>query len=170
VRLITRFSGIATGLTAFGGKIAVLLMMIHIGFDLVLRVVIGTAPEGMPETVARIYMVMIVFLPLAMAQSTGRQIEVAFFAEHMPAAVRRVQTVFAALVTAGVAGLLAYLCFGVALEATKRGERLDLLHASLPIWPARWAVFAGFAALALCALLQPFAPRPALPDPLEKAA
>ena len=170
MRLIARLSGIATDLTAFIGKIAVLLMMVHIGFDLVLRVIVGTAPEGMPEAVARIYMVMVVFLPLALAQSTGRQIEVAFFAEHMPAAVQRVQTLFAALVTAGVAGLLAYLSFDVALEATRRGERLDLLAASLPIWPSRWAVFAGFAALSLCALLQPFAPDRTEPDPLEKAA
>lgn len=162
--LIARLSRIATGVTGVVGKIAVLMMMIHIGVDLVLRVVVGSAPEGMPETVARIYMVMVVFLPLALAQSTGRQIDVSFFAEHMPAAIRRIQSVFAALVTAGVAALIAYLAFDVALEATRRGERLDLLNASLPVWPARWAVFAGFAALSLCALLQSGSPDRAADD------
>ena len=112
----------------------------------------------MPETVARIYMVMAVFLPLALVQSSNRQIEVAFFVEAMPPAIRRAQAVFAALVTAGIAGLLAYLSFGVAVEATLRRESMELLQASLPIWPSRWAVVAGFAALALCALLQPFEP------------
>ncbi|MEM6460703.1 MAG: TRAP transporter small permease [Pseudomonadota bacterium] len=163
MRAIARLAAIASTVTGFLGKIAVLLMMAHIGLDLVLRVVVGTAPEGMPEAVARIYMVMVVFLPMALTQSTGRQIEVAFFADLMPRTLQRIQSVFAALVTAGLAGLIAYLSFDVALEATRRGERLDLLAASLPIWPARWAVVAGFAALALSALVQAFGAAPTLP-------
>ncbi|MEM6463831.1 MAG: TRAP transporter small permease [Pseudomonadota bacterium] len=158
MRLIRLARDFATQATGFLGKIAIVLMMLHIGLDLVLRVIIGTAPEGMPETVARIYMVMAVFLPLALAQSTGRQIEVAFFSERLPPGLRHAQAIFAAFVTAAVAGLLAYLSFGVAVEATLRWESVELLKASLPIWPSRWAVVAGFGALAFCALLKPFEP------------
>ena len=144
----------AASLTNLVAKLAVAAMMLHIGFDLIVRAVLGSAPEGMPETVSRLYMVAVVFLPLAAAQLGGRQIEVSFFAERMPPLASRVQAVAVGLLTSAVAGLMSYLSFGIAVEATQRLESVTLLNGTLAIWPARWAIVLGFGSWAFVAALQ----------------
>jgi TRAP-type C4-dicarboxylate transport system permease small subunit len=153
LKFLVQVRSLVAGLTGALGKLAIVLMMLHIGADLVLRLLLGSAPEGMPETVARVYMVACVFLPMALVQHQGRQIEVTYFVESMPGWLAAIANIFSNLVTGATAALLAWLCWGVAIEATQLGERVDLLNSSIPVWPTRWAMFAGFVALFLVALM-----------------
>lgn len=148
--------GVAALATATGllGELAILAMLAHMSLDMILRVLTGTSPEGMPEAVERIYMVMAVFLPLSAVQMQDKQIEVSVLTGHFPDAWRSFLRVLTRLVTALMAGLLTWLAFPVALTATMRGERVVLTHFSLPVWPARWAVVLGFGLLCLVALVQ----------------
>ncbi|WP_449221593.1 TRAP transporter small permease subunit [Tistrella mobilis] len=154
MRILDRMAARAAAATGALGELAVLAMFAHMALDLIIRLVGGGTPEGMPEAVARIYMVMAVFLPLAGLQVTGRQIEVGVLADRLRGWPRRLQRLAAALVTVAVAGLFTWLSFDVAWMATLRGERVVLTGFSLPVWPGRWAVVAGFGALALAAVAQ----------------
>lgn len=159
MRQLDRLAGVLAGAAGALGDLAVLLMFGHIAFDLVARLVFGLAPQGMPEAVARVYMVMVVFLPLALLERRGEQIEVSVLADRLPRGVRRAQHVAAKLLIAAVAGGVAWVAAEVAWEATQRGERVELLARSLPVWPARWAPVVGFVALAVAALANVRPPR-----------
>lgn len=152
--VIRQLSARAAGLTDALGTLAVLLMFAHMGIDIVIRLATGMPPEGMPDAVARIYMVMVVFLPLAGLQASGGQIEVTFLADRLRGRPARWQRGFAALVTTAIAAIFTWLSFDVAWMATIRGERIVLTTMSLPVWPGRWAVVAGFGALSLVAFAQ----------------
>ncbi|WP_372094804.1 TRAP transporter small permease [Tistrella mobilis] len=154
MRILNLLAARAATATGALGELAVLAMFAHMALDLIIRLVGGGTPEGMPEAVARIYMVMVVFLPLAGLQASGRQIEVAVLAERLGGRALYLQRLAAALVTVAVAGLFTWLSFDVAWVATLRGERVVLTGFSLPVWPGRWAVVAGFGALALVAVAQ----------------
>src|SRR5690606_8578532 len=82
MRILDLLAARAATATGALGELAVLAMFAHMALDLIIRLVGGGTPEGMPEAVARIYMVMVVFLPLAGLQASGRQIEVAVLAER----------------------------------------------------------------------------------------
>lgn len=138
--------------TRWFGEIAIAVMLLHIALDILLRETLGDAPDGMPETVSRVYMVMAIFLPLAAIERRGEHIEVNALSERLPVLAQTAIHVFSRIVVMAVAGGMAALSFGTALAATMLGERIDLLEWALPIWPARWAFVIGFGALALSAL------------------
>ena len=151
--LVRLLKPLSTG-TLVLGCVATLLMMLHVVADVIARVVFKVALGGTLETVTYIYMVAVVFLPLAMVQRRRQQIIVELFSQVLPPRVLALLD--------GIVGTLACL-FMVALawfsahEAwaqTLIRETAPSPTNPVPIWPARWMVVAGAALVALYLAIQ----------------
>lgn len=135
------------------GEIVVAVMCLHIVAEIVANAVFASPIEGTPEVVANWYMVAIVFLPLALIHRRDGHIKAELFTDKLGAAPRALLDVATNLLMAGFAVLLAWYSFGDALDATARGDRIELMRGAIDIWPTRWLVPLGFGGTALVALL-----------------
>ncbi len=139
---------LGNGLAVAGG-IALVLMMLHIVADVATKYLFNDPIDGTTEIVAAYYMVAVVFLPLAYVTFTEGHLIVELFTARMRGSLR------AALV--GCAGLatLAYLLFLVlytgveAVRRTREGEAWETSVDLVAIWPSRWFLTVGLAAMAL---------------------
>ena len=151
VRLADQVSAWIGRALLVAGCLFLFLMMLHVSADVILRYVANEPLMGTLETVSYYYMVFAVFLPLAYVERAGEHIRVDLFVQLMP---RRLQL---ALYLAGSAIGLAY--FGVRayqsyLDALRSTERLETIMSNFLfyIWPSRWALPVGFAAVVLAVM------------------
>ncbi len=138
-------------------ELCVLLMMLHMLADAAVRVVFGSGLEGMVESVTYIYMVGLAFLPVAMLESRSAHLRVEILADRLSLAKSRILRFLAQLVTAAVAGLMAWLTFDKAWAAWIIRDHVELTRWSLPTWPVQWVFPLGFGLMALAALVNAFA-------------
>ncbi|WP_068297757.1 TRAP transporter small permease [Pararhodobacter sp. CCB-MM2] len=153
---LTRVTRHLMRLLFLAGAIAVILMMLHIGADVLSRALLGRPTVGMVETVTNYYMIAVCFLPLAFVQVEGGHLTVDSFTMTLPPRVLRVVSVFALLVAAGITGLLTWHSLISALHKTRTGEYTDLSVIDFPLWPARWLLVAGYGATFITLCLQAF--------------
>ena len=136
------------GLAVAGGA-ALVLMMLHIVADVATKYLFNDPIDGTTEIVAAYYMVAVVFLPLAYVTFAEGHLIVELFTARMKGRP------LAALV--GCAGLvtLAYLLFFVwftgveAVRRTREGEAWETSVDLVAVWPSRWFLTVGLAAMAL---------------------
>lgn len=136
------------------GCLATLAMMLHVTLDVIGRVSGLWRVQGALETVTFIYMVAVVFLPLALVQAERRQIVVDLFAQMLP---RRLAAFLDGLMgLLGAAFMLAFAWYGAeeALQQTLIFETAPSTTSPVPIWPARWMVVLAGAPVALYLFLQ----------------
>lgn len=134
---------------AVAGGVAMVLMMLHIVADVATKYLFNNPIDGTTEIVAAYYMVAVVFLPLAYVTFTEGHLIVELFTSHMSGRP------LAALI--GCAGLatLAYLLFLVyhtgveAVLRTEEGEAWETSVDLVAVWPSRWFLTIGLAAMAL---------------------
>lgn len=139
LRLLNLLSSLALAV----GCIATLLMMIHVSVAVVGRLVFHEAVGGTLETVTYIYMVAVVFLPLAAVQRRREQIIVEVFSHMLP---KRQLAVLDGLVgILGCAFMLTLTWFSAheAWAQTMIRETAPSTANPVPIWPARWLVVLG---------------------------
>jgi TRAP-type C4-dicarboxylate transport system permease small subunit len=144
---------LSTGTLALGCT-ATLLMMLHVVADVVARVVFKIPLGGTLETVTYIYMVAVVFLPLAMVQRKRQQIIVELFSQVLPP---RVLALLDGVVGALACVFMVALAWYSAHEAwaqTLIRETAPSPTNPVPIWPARWMVVVGAALVALYLAIQ----------------
>jgi TRAP-type C4-dicarboxylate transport system permease small subunit len=135
------------------GEIVVAAMCLHIVAEIAANSLLGSPIEGTPEIVARWYMVAIVFLPFAFIQRQGLHIKAELFTDRLSPRLRALLDCTVDLLMTAMAALLAWYSFGDAIDATQRGERLELMSGAVITWPSRWLVPLGFATMGLVALL-----------------
>lgn len=134
---------------AIAGGVALVLMMLHIVADVATKYLFNDPIDGTTEIVAAYYMVAVVFLPLAYVTVAEGHLIVELFTARMRGRP------LAALV--GCAGLvtLAYLSFFIyytgveAVRRTREGEAWETSVDLVAIWPSRWFLTVGLAAMAL---------------------
>ena len=133
------------------GCLFLMLMMLHVTADVVLRFVTNRPIIGTLETVSFYYMTLAVFLPLAYVERRGEHIRVDLFVQLMPRPVQLWLYVLACLLGLIYFGILAYQSY---LDALRSTERLETIMSNFIfyIWPARWALPVGFAAVVLAIL------------------
>ncbi len=136
------------------GAVAVVLMMLHIGVDVVSRALLGRPTIGMVETVTHYYMIAVCFLPLAFVQIERAHLTVDSFTMAIGPRPLRLVIVFSLLVAAGITGLLTWHSYISALHKTQTGEYADLSVVDFPLWPARWLLVAGYGATFVTLCLQ----------------
>ena len=151
-RLFRLFDAAIAPLTLIG-EIAVAVMCVHIVVEIVANSVFASPIEGTPEVVANWYMVAIVFLPLGLIHRLDGHIKAELFTDGLRPAPRALLDVATNLLMAALTILLAWYSFGDALDATVRGDRIELMTGAIDIWPTRWLVPLGFGTTALVALL-----------------
>ncbi|WP_218944213.1 TRAP transporter small permease subunit [Marinobacter changyiensis] len=128
-----------------------ILMALHVTVDVTLRYVIGTSFPGTLEIVSFYYMVGVVFLPLAYVELKQEHISVDVVVGRFSPRTQLVLYVFASLLGLAYFGLLGYQSLLDAIRATAQQETA-MANFNFYLWPSRWALPVGFAAMCLAIL------------------
>jgi len=127
------------------------LMALHVSLDVGLRYLFGKSFTGTLEVVSFYYMVAVVFLPLAYVELQQEHISVDVVVGRLPPALQ-----LALYLLAGVLGLVYFgmLCYQSYLDAVRATVRMETAMANFTfyLWPSRWALPVGFAAMCLAIL------------------
>jgi TRAP-type C4-dicarboxylate transport system permease small subunit len=171
VRTIERvIRWVALALTFISG-IALLLMMVQTVVDILMKNFLGRPIEGNLEIMSVYHMVAIVFLPLAIVELKHEHITVDLLVRLFPAWLRRITDTLGYLVAAIFFGILAYQTWLDAMKAFRIDEIL-MTSILITIWPAKFSLPIGFAAVMLASALHAwraatdpeFDPTPESPD------
>lgn len=134
--------------------IAITLMMLHVGIDILSKVLFNRPVVATLEIVAWYYMPATVFLPVAYIQVHKKHLLVELFTRGLsPRRLAMLEGIVAVLTFVYVA-ILAYLTFEHAVETTASGEVQDATFFDLPVWPARWLLPVAFGTMAAVLLVQ----------------
>ncbi len=136
----------AAGLLA---GIAVAVMMVQVAADVIGRYLLGAPLPATIAIVSQYYMVIVVFLPLALPERNNGHIAVDVVTARLPVAAQRHLGALTQIFSALVYGALAYATGAEAL--TKLADRARVIESgvSIPIWPAYFALPAGCLLMAL---------------------
>lgn len=137
---------------AFVAGVALLLMMVQTVVDVTMKNVFGAPIEGNLEIVSVYHMVALVFLPLAIVELKHEHIVVDLLVRLFPSGLRRTTDTIGYLVSAMFFGILAWQTGVDAIEAYQMGEIL-MTSILVTIWPAKFSLPLGFAAVMLACLL-----------------
>ncbi len=139
---------------AIAGGIFMVSMMGLIVADVAMKYLMNDPIDGTTAVVAAYFMVALVFLPLTHVTLTKGHLFVELFTQNISAAWLRLLNGFAGLVT------LAYLMFLVvftvqeAVRRTAEGEAWETAADLMAVWPSRWLLPLGLAAMAAAVLYQ----------------
>lgn len=111
-------------------------------------------------------MVLVVFLPLALVERRHENIQVDLFFLMMPAGAQRLSLMAGYLTCVGFFAILTWRTWSDAILALGKNE-LILASIYLVIWPAKFVLPIGFAAIGLICLRHAFR---ALSDPIDDVA
>jgi len=129
--------------------IGLVLMMLHVTADVVLRSTGIYQMSGVVEMVGHYYMVIVVFLPLALMELQNKTVSVDVFYERFGAPMRRCCNILALL-----ASILFYAVFAyqTALDAWRsfQSGNFSMGEAQLLIWPSKAVLPLGLGFAALC--------------------
>jgi TRAP-type C4-dicarboxylate transport system permease small subunit len=148
-------------------------MMVQTVVDVTMNNLFGGPIEGNLEIMSVYHMVALVFLPLAIVELKHEHITVDLLVRLFPPGLRRVTDTLGYLVAAVFFGMLAWQTWIDAVESFQMGEIL-MTSILITIWPAKFSLPIGFAAVMLASLLHAwraatdpgFDPTPATPaDP-----
>ncbi|WP_416899158.1 MAG: TRAP transporter small permease [Minwuia sp.] len=140
---IDRWLGRAVNLTSVVGSIAVGLMMVHITADVIGKFIFFSPVPATITLVSNYYMVVVAFLPLALAERRNAHISVEVLTERFPAALQRHINGWTYLLSAVVFGLLTYRSFTDALDKQDTGSFIMEQSTKVLIWPGHYLLPIG---------------------------
>lgn len=143
--------GLAMLLAALGAA-AVLLMLLQTVADVAMANFAGRPIPGNLEIISLYHMVALVFLPLAFVEMRHEHISVDLVVRLLPRGAQRVILVMSYLVSAAFFSLLFYQTLLDALASWRLGE-ITMGAIYVTVWPAKFALPAGFLAILLMVLL-----------------
>ena len=132
----------------------IVAMCLHISVAVVCRVVFRVSLPATIEIVSYYYMVIVTFLPLALAQVLNEHVSVDILFEICPEWLKPWLQRFADLLTMLVIGVFCAAMVRSAIRQTASSEYSRTGLFDLPIWPARWIVPLGLAAMLLVLIAQ----------------
>jgi TRAP-type C4-dicarboxylate transport system permease small subunit len=133
--------------------IAVVLMAVHVAYDVIARSFVSGGIYGTTEIVSYYYMIACVCLPLAYIELRDEHITVEVFYDLFPEAVKKVVLAFSIVCTGVFFAAFAYRSWLDALNSFATREKL-MGYADIQIWPARFFLPVSFALLVLACLLR----------------
>lgn len=146
-------AAVSNVLLAIGG-VAIALMALHVGADIVAKSLFNRPIVATLEIVTWYYMVAAVFLPVAYVQLHKKHLMVELFTIGLsPARLAVLEGVVGVLGFLYV-GTLFVLTFEHAIETTANGEVQDATFFDLPTWPARWLLPIAFGTMTLILVAQ----------------
>jgi TRAP-type C4-dicarboxylate transport system permease small subunit len=136
------------------GAAAMVAMMLHICADVVTRALFHVSIVGTLEFVTYLYMVSVVFLPLALTQSERGHVIVEVFSQHASPRtlvwIDRGTQIFTAVYVA----FIGWWGFKEAIRSTLRNEVITIIATDVPLWPSRWLLPIGLGAMLVVILMQ----------------
>lgn len=141
-------------LLALVGSVGVLLMMLHVGADIVARNLFGRPLPATNEIVSRYYMVFIAFLPLAWVERRRGMVSVEVVESLMPPRMLRASDILVAVLATAIYGVLAYTTWFDALSAFRSGRSVIALNILIPVWPTYFLPPVGFTLAAAVTLVR----------------
>ncbi len=129
--------------------IAVILMALHVSYDVTARSFVQGGIYGTTEIVSYYYMIACVCLPLAYIELRDEHITVEVFYDLFSTRVKKLVLAFSIICTAIFFGAFAWRSWLDALSAFSTRERL-MGYADIQIWPARFFLPISFGLL-VCA-------------------
>ncbi|WP_127600706.1 TRAP transporter small permease [Nitratireductor alexandrii] len=154
MKLLARLVPLLSLWLYWAGAICVILMVTHIGVDVIARLAFGRPTIGMVETVTNYYMIAACFLPLGYVQYRRNLLTVEAFTLSLPKRWLRILDIGALSVSAAISVALAWHSILKAIDQTQKGEYLDITAFDFPLWPARWMIVFGYGAVLLVLILQ----------------
>jgi len=140
--------GLNTVIMVISGLV-LLAMMLLVSADVFASTVFGTPIRNVIEIVAYYMMVGIVFLPFGSTELRDDHIKTDIFTQMLPRKPWLASQLIVGLAGAAMLGVLTYVSFDKAMQATMRGEMM-MGTTMIDIWPSRWILFAGFAFFLIC--------------------
>lgn len=137
---------------AFIGGIALFLMMVQTVADVIADQFFTRPIPGNLEVISVYHMVLVVFLPLAFVEWRHEHIQVDLLYQLMPRLVQRTILVLGYLLSAGFFAILSWRTWGDAMKALAKNEML-MGNVYVIIWPAKFVLPIGFAAIGFVVLL-----------------
>lgn len=139
--------------TVFGilATTATVVMMVGISIDVFYRALYDKSVPGILE-LSETALVAAVFLGMAYTGSTNSHIQLDLLTERLPARVRQIVVAIAWLLTLAFLVWATWATTSRAIQSTEENEiRMGLMN--WPLYPARWMIVIGFAAMALVAVV-----------------
>ncbi|WP_137389677.1 TRAP transporter small permease [Rhodoligotrophos defluvii] len=147
-RLGRLLAGMVTAATVIGA-VAVVLMMLQIVADVVVRVGLNWRLPITTIIVANYYMVIVTYLPLALAEKLNRNISVEILFNHLSARWQHALGAGVLLFSGAVSAGLAWQLWVEAMKKYRIGAFIVEHELSAPIWPSYFALPLGFGLLSL---------------------
>lgn len=138
----------------FVGGVAVTLMMLHIGADVIGKYFFNYPIPATLEVVAWYYMVATIFLPVAYIQLHQKHLMVELFTRAMPPRPMALLEGLVCLLGFAYVATLVVLTFEGAMVETENGAAHDVTYFDLPVWPSRWFLPAALLVMAIIMALQ----------------
>lgn len=146
---VDRWLGRAINLTSIIGTIAVGLMMVHIAVDVVGKFVFSAPVPATITMVSSYYMVVVAFLPLALAERRNAHISVEVLTELFPPRVQHHINGLTYVLSGIVFGLLAYRGFNDAYNKLDMGSFIMEQGTKVLIWPGHYLLPVGASLMVL---------------------
>ena len=147
--LIDRWLGRTINLTSILGSIAISLMMLHITADVIGKFVFSSPVPATITLVSSYYMVVVAFLPLALAERRDSHITVEVVTERFPPWLQRHLRGLSYVLSGVVFGLLAWRTWGDALKKLDQGSFIMEQGVKVLIWPGHFLLPIGAALMVL---------------------
>ncbi|MEZ5713412.1 MAG: TRAP transporter small permease [Sphingobium sp.] len=124
-----------------------LLMVVHVGADILCRFLFNLPIVGTAEIVPAYYMVALTYMPLAMLTRDREHMRVIFFTQNASWRAGKWFDLFSHIVMLGFVGLVLAASLRESLAKTLLGEAVEssLPSGYLATWPSRWMLVASFA-------------------------
>lgn len=150
------------------GAASLIFMMLLIVVDVILTNAFHSPIPAGSAIVTHYAMVLVTFLPLALAEKTGGHVSVDVVYDLLPDPVRRVLATAVRLFTALVCMGMVYGLWGAALKKLRIGSYIFEQGVTVTTWPGHFVLPFGFGLMALVLLARAFLFRDG--DPADASA
>jgi len=130
------------GATILGG-LAVVLMMLHVTADVLLRKLFAAPLPGTLAVVSNYYMVILAFVPLALAERRRAHIAVEVLVERLPERLKHWLEQVVLLPVGAALAIFAWRTWDIAGDKLESGASLVQGTASIVVWPSYYALPLG---------------------------
>lgn len=152
--MVNRIVNSLVSVSAIVGAVTLILMMLVIVADVMSTNLIGRPLPAASVVVTAYFMVLTVFLPMALAQKTDAHVVVDIVHQALPPALRRVVDIVTGLLVLAVCGMLISALWGDALSKTAISSFVFEQNVRVATWPGYYALPIGFALMALVIVVQ----------------
>lgn len=149
---LSRLDGLTvrlSGFLCFIAGVALLAMMVQVTLDALMRYVFNSPLSGTVEIVSAYHMLVVVFFPLAYVARKGGHIVVTLFTQKLPLGALDVLERCVNALGFGVLVLIIWMTVNEAVFRTVERETWDAGNLLIQVWPSRWGIPIGCAAMAL---------------------